>query len=55
MQLSHMPYALNPYHLYSSTYQRIIKLHILWQKLIAKIAIDKDFLGEVAKEISFED
>lgn len=41
MNLTHMPYALYPYSLKRSTYHKIVKLHSIWQKLLAKISVDK--------------
>lgn len=39
-RLIHMPYAFYPYWLLKKTYQKIMKMHELWGKLLAKLSYD---------------
>lgn len=39
-KIGHMPVSYYPYYLESQTYDRLTRLHELWQRLIVKVAND---------------
>lgn len=53
--LSHMPVSFYPYELSSSTYQKLRAAHLIWVKLLVKVARDKEFVNRVFKETAESD